>query len=250
LRIDEMPVMELHSPCDLKLLAVEVKAYMLFPGTDEEKQPHDFFRRSYLSRIRLEQELREAEEEGRENIPIEYVQNLMKYSHVLTEDTLEKKTREACVAAKIFYYLVKLQANGIEPSLNKALSLADYYFRNAVSEAGKRIASSESSTLRAWRDYKPVVHLWAAFLDLFEQGVDPEDAVWSQLTLARGFIELAPTLIDSNGKDVVFAKELLWSVPESFHLPFFQPDVPALKETEKEILKNLPTRSIKRSEAW
>lgn len=232
-----MPVMELCAPYEPEFLVLEVMAYMLFPSDDEQ---HAILRRSYFWKNRALYERIDAENEGRQAVPVEIFEELENIPSGMIPDPEEAQVKQALAAGEILYYLLKLQANGTKPSFNKAYRLADNFIENALNRTGNPIASSKPSVQRAWTTYKSVSHLWAACTHLVEEGTFS----LKHVSLAHQFAELTPTIKKSDGKTEVLSKELLWVLPDSILLPSCTLRDTGLDENENEILLKHPTGSI------
>jgi hypothetical protein len=72
------------------------------------------------------------------------------------------------VAGDLLLYLHQMRLSGIEPSVNKAVTLEVDYLAGATTVAGAPSQGGSARYVRdQWAEFKPVVHLWAAYRTTF-----------------------------------------------------------------------------------
>lgn len=75
------------------------------------------------------------------------------------------KASRGQIAGQILIFLTSMQTHGfIEPSLNKALFLAARYYGTAENSKAELAPSSKPKLKAIWHEFKPAVHLWAAYI--------------------------------------------------------------------------------------
>jgi hypothetical protein len=150
------------------------------------------------------------------------------------ENVTERASKSAyggAVAGDILLYIAEMHLTGHkEPSVRKAVYLAEDYLANAVDGYGKKGATSNISIRKCWEEYKTVAHLWAAFRVC-------------QLTPDKDFSNLYDTLFGDNlgqflaiaeayrhfgevfkpsrikSQESLLPKNKTWRVPEDYKLP-------------------------------
>ena len=159
------------------------------------------------------------------------------------EDTVEravKASKKGSVAGDILDYVAQMYFTGHkQPSVRKAVYVAEKYLSNAVDGYSKKSGSSSIFIYECWKEYKTVAHLWAAFrvlqfsnqeeenkhilnndnplLQLHNRGLD------KFLAIAEAFRNFGESYISP----IIKSHELLlppgetWKVPDSYSLPSF-----------------------------
>lgn len=148
-------------------------------------------------------------------------------------DRAIEATRAGSVAGEIACYLYLMRAYGYEPSMNKAIYLAEVYGKKATYGDGKKLYTSERPIRNQWRKYKNVAHLWGAWrMQRFHPYLAERLAPLSAEGF-KDFLEVAKTIQDfltSEGKPVTngpvetfLDKSETHTLPQSVRARKFQP---------------------------
>jgi len=102
------------------------------------------------------------------------------------------KASHGQIAGQILIFLASMHIFELpEPSLNKAIFLASRYFATAKNSTGKSAYASKPKLMEIWDEFKPVVHLWAAYIitaDNFENiDFNDDEQLFFLLALANRF---------------------------------------------------------------
>jgi hypothetical protein len=150
------------------------------------------------------------------------------------ENVIKRATNAAdggSVAGDVLLYVAEMHlTKHKEPSVRKAIYLAEDYLANAANGYGKKGASSDISIRKHWEKYKPVAHLWAAMRMLqlkennphaFEFGIMLTDGLELFLAIAEGFRNFGEKFVPSRPKnpESILARDKTWKVPSSYLLP-------------------------------
>ena len=128
-------------------------------------------------------------------------------------------TKRAIVAGDILMALYLMDKFGVvEPSLNKAFSVAMEYAKTAKYGDGTRMNVSERMVSQCWNEYKPVAHLWAAFRINAAYPYAPDEEV----LMSKKFPEVAVEIyrfgvgfIPFRAKTPILDAEKCWVLPDS-----------------------------------
>lgn len=160
---------------------------------------------------------------------------------------IEVMKRAACAAGPgsivgdLLGYIVTMRLAGHpEPSIRKAIYLAQQYNEGASNAFDKKPATSEIGIRNYWNEYRTVAHLWAAHRTFQQPGspysgddvclLDP-DAFRTFLAVAEWYRNVGETCISAHAKnpEPLLPTADMWRVPADFTLPDFdvtQGDMP------------------------
>lgn len=182
--------------------------------------------------------LLEAADENKEDIeiPASIVRILLNAPSY--EDIVERATNSAkkgSIAGDILDYIAQMHFTGHkQPSVRKAVYVAEDYLSNAVNGYGEKSGSSNIFIYKCWDEYKTVAHLWAAFrVRQFASQQQKNNGFFNLeeplcgdyldkfLTVAEVFRifgeGFAPPIVKSH--ESLLPKDETWKVPESYSLP-------------------------------
>jgi len=241
-----MPVMKFYAPDEAGFLPCEVGAYMLYPTSAK-------LRNAYLAQNMAGYTLFLADEDELESVPKEVLKALLESLDCIRVDRFEKLSIMGSVAGEILLNLIKLSASGEEASVGRATDLGSPYFQEARNSLGGRIASSDSSIERAWKDYKFVAHFWAALRIHVQATANPAtpispDSYLQLLSLANELGKLAPTLTSKHAGAPIYSSDVLWTLPNFIELPGCTFNCHGLDEQEQERLRTYTAKSASKSD--
>jgi len=148
-------------------------------------------------------------------------------------------------AGDILINLLQLEVSGVGASVNKAVALTIGLLRSGVTKksgepgAGK----SERYIRKAWEEFKPACHLWAAFGwwrdQEFDAGPFEIETADQLLMVAEAFLRMASALQSRGRRETVLNAEEMWRVPRRYPLPRLKHfEVPPLTDAQLEILSS------------
>jgi hypothetical protein len=107
------------------------------------------------------------EEHRKEFLSVVYNKMLFDIDLKIVTDRAVNETKYGVVAGNVLNCLFNLvDANVLEPSLRKAFYIVQHDFSETTTHNGEKIACSDMTLREAWKKFKSVAHLWAAYDDL------------------------------------------------------------------------------------
>ena len=148
--------------------------------------------------------------------------------------------RRGSVAGDILLFLLEMVETGVkEPSLRKAIFLAEDYHKSTRFGDGSKAGSSDRVLRKYWREYQPVAHFWAAYRmcqfssdqnlwDAKTQVFGPGFRIF--LALSKHLLKMGRAFKPSRFKEPVpfFQLSKVWRIPPNFPLPTVSPTIPDL----------------------
>lgn len=210
-----MPVMELDGG---QLDSMRVYAYMAYPDCEQKRKE---FLATSLTRIVLESSM---DGEG-VVIPDGMLRTVLEappYSDVLNQAA--KVAAKGETAGDILLYVASMVDENIkEPSIGKAVYMAEHYLNSAQ---GQKVASSDISIKKAWKSFRPVSHLWAAFRLLQFNNIDSSPSlpdlmakdIKKLLAIAEYFRKFGESFFPTRTTDnsPLFTVDECWRPPENY----------------------------------
>lgn len=199
---------------------LRVFAVMAHPGDERMRQE---FLACAISRV-FEDEVGDVE------IPATILRALLHSPSMETVfDRAAESARGGSVAGDVLLYLAEMAKTGVnEPSIRKAIYVASDYLSDATCGDGKKPGASDPSIRKAWEEFKPVAHLWAAFrICQFGGNEFPSlpfdldgDAFSRFLSVADFFLsfgeDFQPTR-SKNGETALIAEDV-WRLPKEYRV--------------------------------
>ncbi len=236
--------MEIYAPEWTEFLPINVFAYMLYPKDEPTRQ-------AFLANKCGEITLRQAQESHAVDVtlPVGLMEIILKNRGATVHEASVKTTLSGSVAGNILLGLIEMQAEGIEPSVNKAIHLAKIFFERAENQAGQKVKITDTRSYRRhWAAYKPVAHFWAAI----QLAADPlhsdhwatamQDDPLRILALARDLLHAAEGITNTNSAGPILSREEMWTLPDSIQLPDQQMTCTGLTDTQRKDLESYDPR--------
>ena len=96
-----------------------------------------------------------------------------------------KQFRKAQISGHLLVLAFALDGSGEEPSLRKAMHLAERHYKRIYKRDREVVKHSPATLWKAWKDFRSVAHLWGAFTILlfwYQQTADRPEAIEEVLT--------------------------------------------------------------------
>lgn len=144
-----------------------------------------------------------------------------------------KAADKGAVAGDVLDYIAQMHFTGYkQPSVRKAIFVAEEYLSYAVNGLGEKGGSSNIFIYDCWGKYKTVAHLWAAFrvCQLTPNENFPKlagtlfgDELGVFLAIAEKFRRFGESFIPPvvKSRETLLPQGETWKVPESYSLPDF-----------------------------
>lgn len=161
------------------------------------------------------------------------------------------------IVGEILHYIVAMKLAGHpEPSLRKAIYLAEFYNKDAANSFGKKPAATDIGIRNYWNEYRIVAHLWAAhrsfFLNPHSPYYEAEDCMFDPFTfrlflaVAEWYRNIGENCIAIHTKvyEPILPPDDMWKVPLNFALPSFYSTQDSLPVWMEEHLATYAKRNI------
>lgn len=209
---------------------IEVMAYMLLPQSEQERERYVAFNSAHL--------MLKINESDEITIPRQMLQAFLSTERPERyTTTLPSDYHRGNLAGIILRSLLAMKADGISPSVNKAITLARDYFARALDQEDRKISINDPVRIRgAWTAYKCVSHLWAAFY-IFHESLGAErmtDFVTEHplaiLAAAEEIRKASGCLPGSIGTELI-------SAPDGMKLPKVNFEITGLSDVQMTVLR-------------
>ncbi|MFC0709742.1 hypothetical protein [Azorhizophilus paspali] len=239
-----MPIMEIVAPAWEAFLPIQVFAYMIYPKDESARQ-------AFIAHKCGEIALKTAQKSNAAEValPTGLLEIILKTCGTKAHEVPVKTVLSGAVASHILLALIEMQAEGVEPSVNKAIHLAKAFFKRAESRTGHKVTAADTRSYRRyWADYKPVAHLWAAT----QFAADPlhhdhwrsamQDDSLRILALARDLLHAAEGITNTNSSGPILDREKMWTLPGTILLPGQQMTCSGLTDIQRKDLESYDPR--------
>lgn len=241
-----MPVMDLHVPEWEALLPINVQAYMHYP---EDEPARDAFIAHKIGEVLLA--TAHTNNDDYINMPTDLLDIILRTRGTVVHEVTREIVESGAIAGQILLGLLKMQSEGIEASVNKAIHLSIAFYENAASKNGDKLkAKSVRAFRKAWSDYKSVGYLWAAVQLTVDSPADYafneaiEDKPLLVLGLARKLLHMTKDITNKNAQGPSLSYEEMWTIPEDIALPDVEVSFNGLSKAQRERLKTYTARDM------
>jgi hypothetical protein len=195
-----------------------VRSVMLFPNDDSRRDQYFAVERARLDVL----EAKDAEHISLEVNTLRLLIDAPAYSVI--KAGARDITKRAVVAGEllsILYLMNRFELS--EPSMNKAIFVAQGFAKESSYGDGSKINSSERMIRKYWNEFKPVAHLWAAFRINRAYGFAPIKEVFTKewftpfLSVAAGLYNFGTQFVPFRPRDKkpMLNAETCWALPKS-----------------------------------
>jgi len=159
-------------------------------------------------------------------------------------ERVTKRTWPGCIAGDLLFNLLQLRGNGLSASVNKAIEIdVDFLSRATNREGFPGLGKTVRYVRKAWEDFKPACHLWAAYRiwDLQNHPVTfaphlPE-SVDAFLALSQALLSMAASLQAPSRREPILNTTTMWTVSQHHQLPAVSVKLPPLQDWKSGVLR-------------
>jgi hypothetical protein len=143
----------------------------------------------------------------------------------------------------LLLHLLQLRAAGLPASVNKAIAIELDYLTNEPTDGIPGAGKNERYLRKAWAEFKPTCHLWAAFRLWIVQGrpesFSPirEESIDAFLAISQAFLGLASSLQSTSRRELLLDPSETWRVSRRFELPAVNFRVPPLEDWKLDAIR-------------
>ena len=160
-----------------------------------------------------------------------------------------KRFWQGTTAGAVLIWLMQIDRDAPPASVNKAMVVLEEYLQGATYADGSYRPRSLREIQKAWSEYKPVVHLWAALFALSFR--EKNRATFDVDVLRSFFTELLPDFLAAAEHFLRFGADFhspgqrkplltcseVWQLPQGVSLPPFDITLPPLADQTFKILQ-------------
>ncbi len=149
-----------------------------------------------------------------------------------------------CVAGDLLIHLIQMHAAGVQASVNKAVAIEKVFLAEAAAADGSSTGKTERYIRRAWEEFKPACHLWAAWR-LLERTGSVDEQTNGRLALSHILLDLALSLRPKGRREHLLRAEDMWHLPRRYEHPvLIHFKIPPLDDWQLKALRDYkPSRS-------
>jgi hypothetical protein len=221
-------------------LWVRVIAYMMWPHDDDEGRRRAFVAYSFAALVKecetakrpaeLAPELFEVRKRGTLDILTREFHELAGGFAALTAtgDGVQQgfRVREWSTVGFVLHFIRSMYAHGKPASVNKAAFMIANWERPDIADAN--VIRNQTEIKEAWRKYKAISHLAAAFI-IYNNKVDPGPDIRYNIMYFMGFLAIAKSFQDFGNTFIPYPQKTpsplldsreIWSIPANLPLPY------------------------------
>lgn len=211
-----------------------VEAIMYFPNDESRRDEYLFVEKMYKTLDLRKVVVSPDATLTHRQIDIYNLIHSRSYQEIM--DSIKESSKKGMVAGYVLLVLYIMDRFGMEePSMNKAIHVAQEYAKRTEYGDDTEIHRSERFIRKYWDEYKSVAHFWAAFLVNADYPYTPEKTIFNAgfqtfLEVSAGIYEFGTSYVPARPKtpEPVLDKASSWGLPESVQPCHLQTDIPPI----------------------